>query len=88
MARPSRKKAPEESHPQSISPPGTVAQELGPAVLAEAILARTIRPRAADLRRLAEAFLAARRKPDRKKKKKASGKKRKLSKIPGQKDGK
>jgi hypothetical protein len=60
--------------------------------LAEAVLARTVRPRVADVRRLAEAVLA---KPAKKGKggtKKAAGKKakgqkadRKLAKIPGQK---
>lgn len=59
-----------------------VAEPLGLQALAEGILARTIRPRVADIRRLAEAVL----KPDKKKKKKAAKKaERKLSKIPGQK---
>ena len=48
--------------------------------LAEGILSRAIRPRVRDVRRLAEAVL----KKKQKKAKKAEGKKRKLSKIPGQ----
>ena len=44
--------------------------ELDPAALAEGILSRTIRPRAAEIRRLAEAVLEAARKPAKKKKKK------------------
>jgi hypothetical protein len=67
--------------------------ELTDRQLAEAVLARTLRPKTADIRRLAEAVLA---KPAKKKAKdgakKADGKKakvpkadRKLAKIPGQK---
>lgn len=83
MAKPSVNEAPEAA--PAVAPPEPAA-ELDPRALAEGILARTIRPRAADVRRLAEAFLAAGRKPDKKKKsKKAEGKKRKLGKIPGQK---
>jgi hypothetical protein len=68
-------------------PPATVkaapvVEPLDLKELAEGILARTIRPRVGDIRRLAEAVL----KPDKKKKKKAAKKaERKLSKIPGQK---
>ena len=61
--------------------------ELDLVALAEGIVARTLRPRAADVRRLAEAVLEAALKPAGKKKKgdkKPGGKKRKLSKIPGQ----
>ena len=93
MARPSGKKSADEvTAPPAIKLTDPAA-ELDPAALAEGILARTIRPRAADVRKLAGAVLAAGRKPDKKKKKKktekkADGKKRKLSKIPGQKAGK
>ncbi len=52
--------------------------------LAKGVLARDFRPRAASVRRLAEAVLAAER-AARKKKKKKSGKKRRLARIPGQK---
>lgn len=75
--------------PSPAGPAGDTS-ELELAALAEGILARTHRPRAADVRRLAEAVLEARRKPGEKKKKKNKpgkkprGKKRKLSKIPGQ----
>ena len=60
--------------------------------LAEAVLARTVRPRVADVRRLAEAVLAKSAKKAKGGTKKAAGKKakgqkedRKLAKIPGQK---
>lgn len=80
------------NEPASGTPPpaavkaAPAAEPLGIKALAEGILARTIRPRTADIRRLAEAAL----KPDKKKKKKAAKKAakdsgRKLSKIPGQK---
>ena len=83
MAKTSVTKAPEAATSPKLAP---APAELDAKALAEGILARTIRPRAADVRRLAEAVLAAGRKPDKKKKKKkAEGKKRKLSKIPGQK---
>jgi hypothetical protein len=61
--------------------------ELPLADLARGILAREIRPRVADVRRLAEATLAAEEKRARKKAggKKKDTKKRKLAKIPGQK---
>ena len=90
MARPSGKKAASEAPRPAAAKPAPTPEELDPAALAEGILARTIRPRAADIRRLAEAVLAAGRKPDKKKKKKKGEKKaeRKLSKIPGQKAGK
>lgn len=91
MARPSVKKSP-AAKPPPAQPSPAPADTLDPAALAAGILDRTIRPRAADIRRLAEAVLAAGRKPAKKKKKKAEkkadGKKRKLSKIPGQKSGK
>lgn len=72
---------------------GPTTEEMTDRQLAEAVLARTIRPRVADVRRLAEAVLA---KPAKKKgkgaAKKAGGKKAKqqkadgkLAKIPGQK---
>jgi hypothetical protein len=72
---------------------GPTGAELTDRQLAEAVLARTLRPKTADIRRLAEAVLA---KPAKKKAKdgakKADGKKakspkadRKLAKIPGQK---
>ena len=66
--------------------PAPAEELLALKALAEAILARTLRPRVADIRRLAEAVL----KPDKKEKKKAAKKAakntaRKLSKIPGQK---
>jgi hypothetical protein len=66
---------------------------LDPIALAEAVLARKLRPRAADVRRMAQALLDTSLQPTKKKKKKkgdkkaekkAAGKKRKLSKIPGQ----
>ena len=85
MARPSVKKPAAVKPPPSPAP---AAESLDPAALAAGILDRTIKPRAADIRRLAEAVLAAGQKPGKKKKKKADGKKRKLSKIPGQKSGK
>lgn len=80
------------NEPTSGTPPPAAVkaapakEPLGLKALAEGILARTIRPRTADIRRLAEAAL----KPDKKKKKKAAKKAakdsgRKLSKIPGQK---
>ena len=72
----------------ALAAPAADTAGLEPKALAEGILARTIRPRAADVRRLAEAVLEAGRKPAKKKRKKddkkADRKKRKLSKIPGQ----
>jgi hypothetical protein len=63
--------------------------ELDVAALAEAILARRLRPRVSEVRRLAEALLDIERRRDKKKKKKKSGgKKRKLSRIAGQKTAK
>lgn len=85
MARPSAKKSASET-PPAAAEPASPPEVLDPAALAEGILARTIRPRVADIRRLAEAVLDAARKADKKKKKKAAKKaERKLSKIPGQK---
>ena len=84
MARASVNKPAGETPPAVT--PAPVAEPLDLKALAEGILARTIRPRVGDIRRLAEAVL----KPDKKKKKKAAKKAaknigRKLSKIPGQK---
>ena len=82
MARPSAKKPGGETPvPQAVQA-APIAERLDLKALAEGILARTIRPRVADIRRLAEAAL----KPGKKKNKKAAKKaERKLSKIPGQK---
>ena len=81
-----RRKAKTAAKPvEAVPPPANDEGELALVDLARGIVAREIRPRVADVRRLAEAVLAAGRKPDKKKKKKAEGKKRKLSKIPGQK---
>ena len=93
MARPSGKKSAGQATALQTAKSTAPPAELDPAALAEGILARTIRPRAADVRKLAAAVIAAGRKPDKKKKKKkgeksAGGKKRKLSKIPGQKASK
>ena len=80
MARGSANKPAGETPPAET--PAPVAEPLELKTLAEGVLARTIRPRVGDIRRLAEAVL----KPDKKKKKKAAKKaERKLSKIPGQK---
>lgn len=69
----------------------TDQDSLGITDLARAVLARTIRPRAASVRRLAEAVLAGKAKSKGKKagkgKDKEKGKRRKLAKIPGQKKG-
>jgi hypothetical protein len=52
--------------------------------LARAVLARELRPRVAQVRRLAEGVLAARAKPKKRKGDKKKGeKKRKLARIPG-----
>lgn len=76
------------------SKPVGEAQELSLAALAQGILSREIRPRVADVRRLAEAVLAAGVRPGEDSKqakgkkdkggpgKKSGGKKRKLAKIP------
>lgn len=70
--------------PEPVPPPANDAGELDLADLARAVLTREIkRPRIADVRRLAEAVLAAADKRARKKSKK--GGKKKLAKIPGQK---
>jgi hypothetical protein len=75
---------------EAANPPVIVdSADLTISALAEAILTRRIRPRTADVRRLAEAVLAAKAKKQKKKAaRKAPGKKRKLSKIPGQKKAK
>jgi len=67
---------------KTVAAPANDPSELSLADLARKILAREIRPRVADIRRLAEAVLAAEEKRARKK---AGGKKHKLAKIPGQK---
>ena len=90
----------EDSSGGAELPPAAAAPvdsaSLGPMALAEAILARKLRPRVADVRRIAEALLETARSPGKKKKKKkkdgtkakkAAGRKRKLIKIPGQQDG-
>ena len=82
MARASAKKPGGDTPPPAAVQAEPSAEPLGLKALAEGILARTIRPRVTDIRRLAEAVL----KPGKKKKKKAAKKaERKLSKILGQK---
>ena len=75
---------------EAVPAPANDEGELALVELARGILAREIRPRVADVRRLAEAVLAAEEKRARKKAggKGKDGKKRKLAKIPGQKAGK
>lgn len=69
---------------KAVPPAANDAGELGLADLARAVLAREIkRPRIAEIRRLAEAVLAAEGKRAKKKAKKDG--KKKLAKIPGQK---
>lgn len=69
---------------KAVPPPANDAGELDLADFARAVIAREIkRPRIADIRRLAEAVLAAEEKRAKKKSKK--GGKKKLAKIPGQK---
>ena len=71
---------------EAVPAPANDAGELALVDLARGIVAREIRPRVADVRRLAEAVLAAEEKRTRKKAGgKKDGKKRKLAKIPGQK---
>jgi len=71
---------------KTVAAPANDPGELSLADLARKILAREIRPRVADIRRLAEAVLAAEEKRARKKAgARKPGKKRKLAKIPGQK---
>lgn len=73
--------------------PALTTAEMSDRQLAEAVLARTVRPKVGDIRRLAEAVLAASPKkkvkaPEKKgggKKAKAKKADRKLAKIPGQK---
>ena len=72
-----------------VPKPADDRDELSVAQLARGILAKDIRPRAGDVRRLADAVLAAG-KPKKDKKAKADGAKKakdkkKLAKIPGQK---
>ena len=76
-----------------VTEAGPATEEMTDRQLAEAVLARTVRPRVADVRRLAEAVLAkGAKKKGKDGTKKAGGKKakdqkgdRKLAKIPGQK---
>lgn len=71
------------------APPGAVRLDtaaLGTKALAKAILAREVRPRVGEIRRLAEAVL--KKKSKKKSGKDSSGAKRKLSKIPAPKVGK
>ncbi len=68
------------SQPAAGPPAAEVAEPLTVKQLAEAVLARTIRPRVADVRRLAEAVLK------KKNKAKKADRKRKLSKIPARTD--
>lgn len=82
MARATANKPANGAPPLAKVKAAPVSEPLDLKALAEGILARTIRPRVTDIRRLAEAAL----KPEKKKKKKAAKKaERKLSKIPGQK---
>jgi hypothetical protein len=89
------------SEAPSAAPPATDRASLGLPELAKAILARTFKPRVGEIRRLAEGVLAGKsrkKKPKKNAKKKdaekkaaekrARGKKRKLSRIPGQKTAK
>ena len=82
-----RRKAKTAAKPvEAVPPPANDEGELALVDLARGIVAREIRPRVADVRRLAEAVLAAEEKRTRKKAGgKKDGKKRKLAKIPGQK---
>ena len=74
--------------PPAAQEPANDGGELGLADLARGILAKEIRPRAVDVRRLAEAVLAGGGKPKKAKAdgggKKDKNKKKKLAKIPGQ----
>jgi hypothetical protein len=71
---------------EAVPAPANDRGDLSLADLARGVLAREFRPRVAELRRLAEAVLAAEEKRARKKAGgKKQGKKRKLPKIPGQK---
>ena len=81
-ARTGKKSSPPTAEPTPPVAPPADTSRLDVKALAEAILARTIRPRVTDIRRLAEAILK------KKKGKKLGGKKRKLSKIPARKSGK
>ena len=82
MAQASGTKAPGRTGPkpaQTAAPiPANDQGELKLAALARAILSRELRPRTADIRRLAEAVLAM-------KAKKKDKKAKKLARIPGQK---
>lgn len=91
-------KAPAQAKPAPAPQPDGDRGEMGLADLARGILSRDIRPRVADVRRLAEAILAGEGRPRKESKqakgkkkdkggagKKAGGKKRKLAKIPRQK---
>lgn len=81
-----------ETNSQPTEPVGPEVTEPTLSELAQGILSRKIKPRVADVRRLAEVVLAREASKKKKMKKKSSGKKaggggkkRKLSKIPGQK---
>ena len=65
-------------------PPALPADALGVKDLARGILAKEIRPRAADVRRLAEALLAGAKPKKAKGAKKKDKSRKKLAKIPGQ----
>ena len=83
-----RRKAKTAAKPvEAVPPPANDEGELALVDLARGIVAREIRPRVADVRRLAEAVLAVQEKRARTKAggKKKDGKKHKLAKIPGQK---
>jgi len=82
MAARSGKTPPDQAPPAAAPAPAPRIDTAGLDLkaLAAAILAREVRPRVADVRRLAEAVLKKK-----KKGKKAGGKNRKLSKIPARK---
>ena len=78
---PPKKPAPPADAPPPVARPDTTA--LSPKQLARLVLAREIKPRVSEVRRLAEALAG---KPKKAKKDKSAGKaERKLAKIPGQK---
>ncbi|MEO6387682.1 MAG: hypothetical protein ABIT16_08665 [Croceibacterium sp.] len=85
-----RNSSPDAASRVAVPAPANDPEEIGLAELARAILAREIkRPRVGQVRRLAEAALAAEERRARKKAKPAGKKKadktRKLARIPGQK---
>lgn len=81
------KPADETPSPAMVPAPRLDTASLDLKDLARAILARQVRPRVGDVRRLAEAALDKKRK-SKKGAKKSDRKKRKLSKIPGQRPAK